>query len=91
MGGRGEEILQILLQGSSALQRYILVFSWNLCIFPRFLPAGLITKVCFALWADGSALIWHVMWQVQKICQKICAMKVTEDGTQEWMEEVIFS
>lgn len=35
-------------------------FSWNLCSlhFPRFLPARLIMKVCFALGDDGSALIW---------------------------------
>lgn len=66
-------------------------FSWNLCLFPRFLPARLITKVCFALWADGSALIWHFMWQVQKICQKMCALRVMEGGTWGWMEEVMFS
>lgn len=34
-------------------------FSWNLCIFPRFLPGQLIMRVCFALWDDGSALIRH--------------------------------
>lgn len=51
-------------------------FSWNLCSlhFPRFLPARLIMKVCFALGDDGSALIWFFMWEIEKICQKICAL-----------------
>lgn len=38
-------------------------FSWNLgsLHFPRFLPARLIMKVCFALGDDGSALIWFFL------------------------------
>lgn len=52
-------------------------FSWNLCSlhFPRFLPAQLIMQICFALGDDGSALIWVFMWEIEKICQKMCALR----------------
>lgn len=57
-------------------------FSWNLCSlhFPRFLPAQLIMKICFALGDDGSALIWFFMWEIEKICQKMCALRGVKDG-----------
>ena len=68
-------------------------FSWNLCSlhFPRFLPAQLTRKVCFALWDDCCALVWCFMWEVQKIRQKMCALRGMEGGALGHIEKAQFS